>query len=76
MPAVRPTLRCLREDLHLPIPPARVQLETIEHPLLVKAGEQFADPAPTRAHPLDRRRHHVQDQGAALARRDLARRAR
>ncbi len=44
MPAARPTLRCLREDLHLPIPHARVQLETIEHPLLAKAGEQFADP--------------------------------
>ncbi len=41
---VRPTLRCLREDLHLPIPPARVPLDRIDHPLLRKATEQFADP--------------------------------
>ncbi|WP_250291108.1 hypothetical protein [Frankia sp. CiP1_Cm_nod1] len=41
---VRPTLRCLREDLHLPLPPASVPLDQVGHPLLAKAGEQFADP--------------------------------
>lgn len=44
MHRVRPTLRCLREDLALPVPPVRVPLETVEHPLLAKASEQFADP--------------------------------
>jgi hypothetical protein len=39
---VRPTLRCLREDLELPVPPARVPLDEIDHPLLRKAAEQFA----------------------------------
>lgn len=39
---VRPTLRCVREDLGLPVPPARVLLEEIDHPLLRKASEQFA----------------------------------
>ncbi|WP_239332283.1 hypothetical protein [Frankia sp. CiP3] len=42
--AVRPTLRCLREDLHLPLPPASTSLDQVDHPLLAKAGEQFADP--------------------------------
>ena len=41
---VRPTLRCLREDLHLPLPPASTPLDQVDHPLLTKAGEQFADP--------------------------------
>jgi hypothetical protein len=41
---VRPTLRCLREDLRLPIPPARFPLDQIDHPLLTKTSEQFADP--------------------------------
>lgn len=41
---VRPTLRCLREDLHLSIPPASTPLDQIDHPLLNKASEQFADP--------------------------------
>lgn len=44
MTTVRPTLRCLRDDLGLPIPPARVPLDQIEHSLLGKAAEQFADP--------------------------------
>jgi hypothetical protein len=39
---VRPTVRCLREDLGLPLPPARVPLDEIDHPLLRKAEEQFA----------------------------------
>lgn len=39
---VRPTVRCLREDLGLPVPPARVPLDEIDHPLLRKAAGQFA----------------------------------
>jgi hypothetical protein len=39
---VRPTLRCLREDLGLPLPKAQLTLDQVDHPLLVKAGEQFA----------------------------------
>lgn len=39
---VRPTVRCLREDLRLPVPPARIPLDEIDHPLLRKAAEQFA----------------------------------
>jgi hypothetical protein len=41
--AIRPTLRCLREDLGLPIPPAGDPLDEIDHPLLAKAREQFTD---------------------------------
>ncbi|GGL08294.1 hypothetical protein [Planomonospora parontospora] len=44
MHRVRPTLRALRDDLKLPIPSARVPLETISHPLLDKASERFTDP--------------------------------
>jgi hypothetical protein len=40
--AVRPTLRCLREDLGLPVPTAKMTLDQVDHPLLTKAGEQFA----------------------------------
>lgn len=39
---VRPTIRCLRQDLGLPVPPARLPLDEIDHPLLRKAAEQFA----------------------------------
>lgn len=39
---VRPTLRCLRDDLHLPLPTAHVPLDEIDHPILRKAAEQFA----------------------------------
>ena len=41
---VRPTLRCLRDDLRLPLPTAHVPLDEIDHPVLRKAGEQFAAP--------------------------------
>jgi hypothetical protein len=41
---VRPTLRCLRDDLDLPLPTAHVPLDEIDHPVLRKAGEQFAAP--------------------------------
>lgn len=43
MRPARPTLRCLREDLELPLPPVTVPLDEIEHPILAKAAEQFAD---------------------------------
>ena len=39
----RPTLRCLREDLGLPIPPVNRPLDEIDHPLIRKAAERFAD---------------------------------
>jgi hypothetical protein len=39
---VRPTVRCLREDLGVPVPPARVPLDEIDHQLLRNAQEQFA----------------------------------
>lgn len=37
----RPTLRCLREDLALPVPGVDTPLEEIVHPLLAKAAERF-----------------------------------
>ena len=39
---VRPTLRYLRDDLHLPLPTGRVPLDEIDHPILRKASKQFA----------------------------------
>jgi hypothetical protein len=39
----RPTLRCLREDLGLAVPPADTPLDEVPHPLLAKASERFAD---------------------------------
>jgi hypothetical protein len=39
---VRPTLRCLRNDLNLPLPTARVPLDEIDHPIIRKAAERFA----------------------------------
>jgi hypothetical protein len=39
----RPTLRCLRDDLRVPLPPVSQPLGEVDHPLLRKAGEQFAD---------------------------------
>ncbi|MFI6942035.1 hypothetical protein ACIBI4_22415 [Streptomyces sp. NPDC050418] len=41
MDRTRPTLRCLREDLQLPIPPITAPLDDIDHALLTKAHEQF-----------------------------------
>jgi hypothetical protein len=42
MVSVRPTLRCLRDDLSLPIPPLDRLLDEVDHPLLGKARDQFA----------------------------------
>ena len=39
----KPTLRCLREDLALPVPRADTPLEEISHPLLAEATERFVD---------------------------------
>jgi len=44
MARTRPTLRALREDLKLPVPPLDVPLDEVDHPALAKAAEQFADP--------------------------------
>jgi hypothetical protein len=38
----RPTIRCLREDLALPVPRADTLLDEITHPLLANAIERFA----------------------------------
>jgi hypothetical protein len=43
--SVRPTLRCLTNDLGLKIPPADIALDEIDHPLLRKASDQFTDPS-------------------------------
>jgi hypothetical protein len=43
MDKARPTIRCLRDDLHLQLPSARTPLDQLAHPLLDKASEQFAD---------------------------------
>jgi len=40
---VRPTLRCLTNDLNLPIPPTTEPLDQVDHTLLAKAQHQFAD---------------------------------
>jgi hypothetical protein len=39
----RPTLRCLRQDLALPVPTVDTPLDEIAHPLVSKAAERFAD---------------------------------
>ncbi|GER98468.1 hypothetical protein Acor_05300 [Acrocarpospora corrugata] len=44
MHRVRPTLRVLRDDLKLSLPSAQIPLNTISHPLLDKASDQYADP--------------------------------
>lgn len=45
---VRPTLRCLRDDLRLPLSPIDDPLDEVDHPLLRKASDQFADSSGTR----------------------------
>ncbi|MDX2548759.1 hypothetical protein ACOT81_24975 [Streptomyces sp. WI04-05B] len=41
--SVRPARPTLREDLKLPLPPAREPLDELDHPILAKAREHFAD---------------------------------
>lgn len=43
MERTRPTIRALREDLDLTLPPADDPLDELDHPLMAKATEQFAD---------------------------------
>ena len=40
---IRPTMRCLREDLEVAVPTADTPQEEISHPLLTKAAEYFPD---------------------------------
>ena len=40
---VRPTLRCLTEDLGLKIPPIDDPLDELDRSLLRKANQQFAE---------------------------------
>ncbi|WP_308402607.1 hypothetical protein [Streptomyces sp. AC550_RSS872] len=39
----RPTLRCLREDLGIEVPPVTAPLDEIDHPVPAKPSEQFVD---------------------------------
>jgi hypothetical protein len=41
---VRPTLRCMRDDLCVALPTVDVPLNEIDHPVVRKANEQFAQP--------------------------------
>ena len=41
--SVRPTLRCLTDDLGLKIPPIDDPLDELDHPVLRKANQQFAE---------------------------------
>jgi len=41
MQRTRPTLRCLTDDLKLPVPVMNQPLDEIDHPILAKAREQF-----------------------------------
>ena len=45
---VRPTLRCLTDDLGLKIPTVDDPLDEFDHPLLRKANQQFAEPSSSR----------------------------
>ena len=45
---VRPTIRCLNEDLGLSLPPVDIPLNEIDHPLIKKSNDQFGEPAGTR----------------------------
>lgn len=42
MQRTRPTLRCLTDDLKLPVPVLNQPLDEIDHPILAKASDQFA----------------------------------
>lgn len=43
MRSARPTLRCLLEDLDVSLPPVTRPLDEIDHPVVAKATEQFAE---------------------------------
>ncbi|MBM7770226.1 hypothetical protein JOD54_000430 [Actinokineospora baliensis] len=43
--SVRPTLRCLRDELGLEVPPVTVPLNEVDHPLVRKANDQFSAPS-------------------------------
>lgn len=43
MTRVRPTLRCLRHDLQLPVPPQTIPLDEFDHDLVRKANDQFRE---------------------------------
>jgi hypothetical protein len=45
---VRPTVRCLTDDLGLKIPTIDDPLDEFDHPLLRKANQQFAEPSSSR----------------------------
>lgn len=47
MRPARPTLRCLCDDLGLPLPAVTDPLDEIEHPILAKTAEQFAADDPS-----------------------------
>lgn len=56
MDRTRPTLRCLTEDLRLPVPPITAPLDEVDHPALNKAHEQFdgdSDPLHERIRAID-----------------------
>jgi hypothetical protein len=48
MDPARPTVRCLREDLQLAVPPVDEPLDETDHLLLATANEQFAGPNTSR----------------------------
>lgn len=41
---MRPTIRCLREELRFALPPAHQPLDTVDHLLVAKANAAFATP--------------------------------
>lgn len=43
MHSPRPTLRCLREDLGLPLPAVTIPLDETDHPIVAKTAELFTD---------------------------------
>ncbi len=45
---VRPTVRCLIDDLGLKIPPVDDPLDELDHPLLRKVNQHFAEQSSSR----------------------------
>lgn len=76
---VRVTLRCLRDDLDMELPPVEVDLGSLDHPLVDEA-RRVAPTAPTGqkrvlsiAHPLVYRLRHGRWRGASWLEEDAAR---